>query len=206
MGIRSKQLRVGTFDATVAGRAQLFLIGPETTRSYDPDNGKMIWECDGPARYCAATVAFGKDVIFSTGGHPQKVLLCIKADGSGDITKTHVTWKSDKRVGYVPSPLYHDGLVYAVEDRGRMRCYDAESGEVIWEHRFADPFYSSPLLVGDRIYLFDRAGNGYVLKAGRTFGILAANKLPDGVFATPAICDSRIYLRTLKGLYCIGTK
>ncbi|MEE8450437.1 MAG: PQQ-binding-like beta-propeller repeat protein [Thermoguttaceae bacterium] len=191
--------------AHVAGRDQLVIIGPNKTRAYDPNSGELFWECDGPAKYTTATIAFDSEKIYATGGYPQKALLAIRADGSGDVTDTHLAWKSDKKAGYVPSPLLGDGLIYAVADRGLMRCYDAASGQVVWEEDLNAPFYSSPVLVGDRVYLFDRKGKGYVFKAGREFELLAENSLPDGVFATPVICGSRIYLRTLGDFYCLGT-
>ena len=193
--------------AHVAGRDQLFLVGPEKTRGYDPNNGKLLWECAGPAKWNAATVAFGKDRIYATGGYPEKALQCIRADGRGDVTDTHLAWKSDQKAGYVPSPLLHAGLVYAVSDqKGLMRCYDAASGDVAWEKDLGAPFYSSPVLVGERIYLFDKKGKGYVMKAGRQFEMLATNTLPDGAFATPVIARGRIFLRTHGDFYCLGQK
>lgn len=190
--------------AHVAERDQVVVIGGKKTTSYAPADGEMLWQCDGPADYCAAVVAFDQDTVYVTGGYPQKALLAIRADGAGDVTATHVRWQSDKKAGYVPSPLLHGGLLYAVSDTGLFRCYDTADGQVVWEHTLKAPFYSSPVLVGDRIYLFDREGQGYVFKAGRQFALLATNKLPDGVFATPVILDGRIYLRTLKDFYCLG--
>lgn len=192
--------------ANVAGRDQLVLIGGETTRGYDPNNGNLLWECNGPATWCSATPVFGKDTVYSTGGYPQKAMLAIKADGAGDVTKTHLSWKSDNKAGYVPSPLLHEGLLYAVSDTGLMRCYDAADGKVVWEEKFKAPFYSSPVLVGDRLYVFDRKGKGYVMKAGRQFELLAVNELPEGAFATPVFLGGRMYLRTLADFYCIGEK
>ena len=61
-------------------------------------------------------------------------------------------------------------------------------------------------MVGDRIYVFDREGKGYVAKTGRQFELLAVNELAHGAFATPVILDSRIYLRTLADFYCLGEK
>ena len=190
----------------VAGRDQLVMVGGKQTTSYDPSSGKRLWECDGPAEFCVAVVAFGPDVVYATGGYPQKALLAIRADGSGNVTKTHVLWQSDKKAGYVPSPLLINNSLYAVSDNGLMRCYDAGDGKVIWENDFKAPFYSSPVAVGDRIYVFDRKGKGYVMKAGRQFELLATNELPDGAFATPVFIGGRIYLRTLSGLFCLGTK
>jgi len=192
--------------ARVAGRDQLFIIGPNKTRSYDPGSGELLWICDGPAKFDAATMAFGKDMVYSTGGYPEKALLAIRADGSGDVTSTHVRWKSDRKAGYVPTPLAAGKFVYAVADKGLMRCYDAKSGKVVWERHLHAPVYSSPVLVGERIYLFDRKGKGYVMQAGGTFKMLAENTLDKGAFATPVIVGERIYLRTLGDLYCISAE
>jgi outer membrane protein assembly factor BamB len=187
----------------VAGRDQVVVIGGTKTSSYDPASGAVLWTCDGPAEFCAAVAAFDQDTIYATGGYPEKALLAIRADGSGDVTKTHLRWQSDKQAGYVPSPLLDQGLLYAVNDKGLMRCYDTGTGQVVWEHATKAPFYSSPVLVGDRVYLFDRKGKGHVVKTGRQFELLATNELPHGAFATPVILDNRIYLRTLKDFYCL---
>jgi outer membrane protein assembly factor BamB len=116
-----------------------------------------------------------------------------------------VTWTGDAKAGYVPSPLLHQGLLYAVADQGLFRCYDAKDGQVVWQHDFKTPFYSSPTLANGHLYLFDRKGGGYVVPVGRSFGGVVTNTLPSGVFATPVILKSRIYLRTLGDFYCFGT-
>ena len=156
---------------------------------------------------CYVAVAVADDqTVFATGGFPKRALLAIRGDGSGNVTETHLTWKSDSRAGYVPTPLLADGLLYAVSDEGRMRCYDAATGAVQWEERLAGKYYSSPVLVGDKIFLFNRAGKGYVLQTGRQFKILAENDLPHGMFATPVVLGGRIYLRTLEDHYCLGAQ
>jgi outer membrane protein assembly factor BamB len=190
----------------VAGRDQAILIGGKKTHSFDPDSGKLLWTCDGPADFCATTAVFTGDTVFASGGYPQKTLLAIRADGSGDVTRSHLRWQGDSKIGYVPSPLLRDGLLYGLSDNGLLRCYEAESGKIVWEHALKAPFYSSPVLVGDRIYLFDRDGLGYVVKTGRQFELLATNELADGVFSTPVILGGRIYLRSLRYFYCLAVK
>jgi len=189
-----------------AGRDQLVLVGPANIMSYDPNTGKPLWTCDGPAKCYVAVASFDEKRVYATGGYPKRSLYAINADGSGNVTDTHLAWKSDRWAGYVPSLLLHDGLIYAVNDEGRLRCYQADSGAVVWEQKLGSKFYSSPVLVDDRIYLFDRKGKGFVLKAGREFTMLAENTLPHGAFATPVICNNRIYIRTLSSLYCLGKR
>ena len=191
--------------ARVAGREQLFIIGPDNTRSYDPDTGKLLWDCKGPAQFTAAVVAFDAERVYSTGGWPERSLLAIRAGGTGDVTDTHLAWRGDKKVGYVPSPLLADGLLYAVSDKsGLVRCYDAPTGKIIWSKDLGAPFYSSPVLVAGKVYVFDRKGKGYIFRAGRKLELLAENTLPAGAFATPVFLDNRIYLRTMTDFYCLG--
>ena len=193
--------------AHVCGRDQLLQLGGTFTRGCDPETGALLWECEGPAlKVCVATAVFDKDTIYATGGYPNRKLMAVRADGTGDVTKSHMTWFSDAKVGYVPSPVLLDGLLYAVADQGLMRCYNAADGKVLWEQDFKAPFYSSPTLVGNSIYAFDRKGKGYIVPCGRTAGAIVTNELTSGVFATPVMLEGRLYLRTLGDFYCIGEK
>jgi hypothetical protein len=43
-----------------------------------------------------------------------------------------------------------------------------------------------------------------VLKAGGDWEVLAVNDLDDECYATPAIVDNRLYIRTRNTLYCFA--
>jgi hypothetical protein len=43
-----------------------------------------------------------------------------------------------------------------------------------------------------------------VLRAGGQQELLAANSLDEEIFATPAIAEGRLYVRTVAALYCFG--
>lgn len=190
--------------AHVAGRDQLLLHGTRIVASYDPATGQELWRCDGASKAAANTMVADNTRVYASGGYPEKVLLAIRADGSGDVSETHIEWKKSKGICYVPSMLLHEGLLYAINDDGIGHCYVAETGEAIWKKRVPGNFSASPTLVGDRLYIPNEAGKMYVLKTGREFEILAENDLEDGGFATPVIVGGRIYLRTDHNLYCIG--
>ena len=193
--------------AHVAGRDQLLQLGGTFTRGCDPETGALLWECEGPAKkVCVATAVFDQNTVYAMGGYPNRRLMAIRADGQGNVTTSHMTWFVDVKAGYVPSPVLNDGLLYVVTDQGLMRCYQATDGRVLWEQDFKTPFYSSPTLAGNKLYLFDRKGQGYVMPAGPKAGVVVTNELPSGVFASPVILAGRIYLRTLGDFYCIGEK
>jgi outer membrane protein assembly factor BamB len=154
---------------------------------------------EGPAQVMANTMTFGGNFVYASGGYPEKELFCIRADGSGDIV-----WQTGRDVTYVPSPLFHQGRLYVVNDRGIATLFDAHNGDVIWRERLGGAFSASPTLVGDLLYVPNEAGTTFVLKASDHFEIVARNDLGDGGFATPVICGGRLYLRTSHHLYVIG--
>ena len=107
-------------------------------------------------------------------------------------------------MAYVPSLVLAEGLLTMVEDNGHVYCFAADTGEEVWSAKLEGQFSSSPVLAGGHIYVANEDGVCFVFKAGRRFELVATNDLADGGFATPVICDSRIYLRTLQSLYCFG--
>ena len=191
---------------TLAGKPQLVLVGLGVVASYDPDTGKPIWHCKGPAEVAACTPAFSDTMIFASAGFPEKEILAIKADGSGDVSESHIVWRSKRNVTYVPSPLYHDGDLYVVTDSGIVACLDAATGKEKWQDRLRGAFSASPVLAAGRLYIPNEAGRCFVFNAAPKFELLSENDLGDGGFASPVICGGRIYLRTEHHLYCIGTK
>lgn len=190
----------------VAGRDQLLTHGPYRVYSYEPATGRLLWTCDGPSELTSNTMSLGRELVYSSGGYPRKSLLAIRADGSGDVTDTHVAWTKKNNTAYVTSMLLDDDLLYMVEDGGQASCFEALTGKVIWQAELDGDFSSSPVLAGGHVYVVNEAGVVHVFKSGQKFELVATNDLFDGGFATPVICGGRIYLRTLQHLYCLGKR
>jgi outer membrane protein assembly factor BamB len=189
--------------ARLAGRDQLVLMGMGGVASYDPLTGKQLWWCDGPAEVTACTPAFSDDDVFATGGFPEKEVLAIRADGRGDVTRTHIVWRSNKGVSYVPSPVYHQGRLYVVADGGVTTCFEATSGKVLRQTRLPGGYTASPVLVGGLLYATNEAGRTTVFEAGPKLRVVSSNDLGEPVLATPAACGGRLFVRTGRHLYCI---
>lgn len=190
--------------AQVAGRTQVLLHGCNLVTSYDPDTGKELWRCRGPANSCANTITHDDARVYASGGYPQKELLAIRADGSGDVSETHVVWRKGRAVCYVPTMLIDDGKLYSINDKGIGTCYNADTGDVLWQERLSGGFSASPLLVGKRLYVSNEAGVTFVLSASDKFEVLAKNNLGDGGFASPVAVGGKLFLRTNHALFCIG--
>jgi len=190
--------------ARIAGKDQILMQGGNSVDGYNPDTGEKIWwYTGGPAETTSGTVTYEGDRVFVSGGYPAKQTLCIRADGAGDITKTHLVWKISQKF-YVPSLLVHDGLIYAVEDTGIVHCYQASDGKQIWVRRLGGDFSASPVFGGKFVYLVNEAGRMFVMKPGPEALVVAENNLHDGGFATPAISGDQIFIRTDHSLFCIA--
>lgn len=105
---------------------------------------------------------------------------------------------------YYASPLYHDGLIYAVMQHGHLSVIDAETGQVIGEKKFAGgTFYSSICSAGGNIFVSNESGTTTVFKPGKSLEEIAVNKL-ESFRTTPLFAGDRIFIRGLKNMYCIG--
>ena len=133
-------------------------------------------------------------------------MLAIKPGGKGDVTASHVAWTNTRQVPFCASPLYYDGLVYTVKDGGLLACLDPQTGKPLKFDRLpaAGSYYSSPVAGDGKLYLLNAQGSLAVIQAGRDWKVLSRSDFGEPVYATPAIADGRIYLRTSGHLYCFG--
>ncbi|HWG44744.1 MAG TPA: PQQ-binding-like beta-propeller repeat protein [Gemmataceae bacterium] len=136
----------------------------------------------------------------------RNVVLSIRPGGKGDITDSHVVWKNTKQVPFCASPLSYGGLIYTVKDNGFLACLDGKTGELVKRDRVpgGGNYYSSPVAGDGKIYLLDDRGRLTVVQAGRDWRVLATSDFEEDGYATPALVDGRIYLRTAGHLYCFG--
>lgn len=134
-------------------------------------------------------------------------LLAIKMGGQGDQTATAIRWRYTKPVPQVPSTLLYKGVLYMINDSGILLSFDPATGNVIKQgrlHGAIDKYFSSPVAADDKVFLIGQGGQVSVLKAAGDWEVLAVNELDDECFATPAIADGRLYIRTRSALYAFG--
>jgi len=134
-------------------------------------------------------------------------LLAIKMGGQGDQTANAIRWRYTKPVPQVPSTLLYQGVLYMINDSGILLSFDPATGNVLKQgrlHGAIDKYFSSPVAADDKVFLIGQGGQVSVLKAAGDWQVLAVNELDDECYATPAISDGRIYIRTRSALYCFG--
>ena len=137
----------------------------------------------------------------------ENVLLAIQAGGRGNITQSHIAWKSTRGLPYVPSPLFYEGRLYLVKNGGLASCLDARTGEFRYqEERLGalGDYYASPVAAAGKICAASQPGVLVVYRAGDTLEVLARNALDEPVIATPAIAGGTLYVRTKTLVYAFG--
>lgn len=199
--------------ARTAGRTDIIVSGGDYVSGHDPRTGKERWRCfglnpggEGNYRICGSPLVVGDLIVVPSRVRP---VLAVKADGEGDVSRTHVVWRLERGGPDVPSPVSDQRNVYFVNDRGQVTCVDVKSGSVVWgpERTTTGVVSASPVLADGKLYITNEAAVTTVLAAGQEFKVLATNKLDESyTLATPVIVDGRIYLRTGSNLYCIGEK
>ncbi len=135
--------------------------------------------------------------------------LAVRVGGEGDVTEQNVLWRSYRDVPQLPSPLILDGVYYMLSDQGGLlTTLAADTGERIEKSRLeqaVDAYFASPVAGDGKVYLLSESGLLTVLAAGR--GVeepLHSADFDEPCYATPALEDGRIWLRTQGHLYCFG--
>ena len=176
----------------------------------DVQTGKMNWQYNpGYKQRSLGSPALHDDVLFCTfgsgGGGKETAAIDLKA------AKPTQLYEIAKALPYVPSPLVMGEYMYLLGDGGILQCVEFKTGKPVYEERLngtkgSSKFFSSPVAGDGKIYCGSQMGDVIVVKAGPKFEQLSASKLDSPINATPAIGDSRVFVRTEKMLYCVGSK
>lgn len=146
--------------------------------------------------------------FFRTRRASRNGLLAVKLGGSGDVTNTHVQWRFAKSLPDVPAPLVYNDVVFLVRSGGIATTLNARTGQVIKQGRLTgalEDYYSSPVGADGKVYVASEHGKVVVLRAAGEWEILAINEFDSEIFATPAVSEGRLYIRTGSALYAIGS-
>lgn len=186
------------------GAPLIVAVGAGAIVAYEAETGTERWRAEGLRSNAAPSpVASGDGLVFAVTGYPRKNILAL------DVRDGSLRWRYRKGQGYVPSPVFHRGVLYLVSDGGILTALDGATGEIVYEGgRMPLPsrFFSSPVVAEERIYLTSEDGDTHVIRSGPRFEILATNRLDEPVMASPAIVGGTLYLRGTEHLYAIGKR
>ncbi len=189
--------------ANIAGRDQLLMAGKGKICSYNPMTGASLWTCQWSAERVANSVAFDDQNVYASARQPRQELLCVRADGTGDVSRTHVVWRGNKSASEIPSPVVFEGRLYTATDDGVLACLEAGTGQVIWKRRVGGNICSSPMIAGRHLFCGNEDGTVFVFGLGGRGELVAEIPVGEGILASPVVSRGRMFLRTLQGLRCV---
>ena len=179
------------------GKPELIINGNPVVSSYDPIEGKEIWKMECMSGDVAPSVAVNSTMAYAVSDYAK--LVAIKP-GTG----ASAVWEDNTYTPDVSSPVANDNYLFVSTGNGDVACYNAAKGDTLWTHYFQDPFYASPIIADDKVYLLDRTGIMHIVKAGSAYSLIAESPLGEAADCSPAFSDQKIYIRAKKNLYCIS--
>lgn len=191
---------------SINGRQQLISTTSKATLAYDPRTGEEIWRVRFNEFSGTARPLFDGQRLYINTGFGKAQLICVKADGKGDVTDTHLLWSQRKGIGSKPSQLLSGKLLFNVSDDGVISRIDVETGEIAWQERVGGNFSASLVATDEHFYAFDHDSKGYAFTLAPIPVKISENILPDGCRASPAIVDNSLIVRTTTHLYRFGEK
>jgi len=170
--------------------------------AHRPDTGEQLWiykaSCDG----IPSPVAAGGNVYLPSGG----ITALRAAPGSGEPA---LLWKAPGIQPGGASPLVDGERIYAVSRAGVLLCGDLKTGAVLWKLRLEGNIWSTPALVGNRLYCFSDQGLGQVVAIDPTSGrgeVVGKSSLTEPIYGSPAVADGALYVRSDRHLWKIAEK
>jgi len=195
-----------------SGHDELVVALPLRLMAFAPQTGQELWNCEGPNIGAYSSPFYGEGFVGYAGGGFRNNLMVVRPGGHGDVTKSNRLWLQPlaNSQGHLGAGVIFRGHIYLVNTAGIAECFELKSGKTIWTERLTGTggsggSWSSPVRVGDLLYVPNRNADVFILKANPKFELLAVNSIGgEPMSASLAVADGNIFLRTKKNLWCIS--
>jgi outer membrane protein assembly factor BamB len=140
----------------------------------------------------------------------ENLMVAVARGAEGDASKSHVRWSWKRGLPYVSSPLLYRGRIWLFQAGGLATVLDAKSGKpIVDRERLSDrsEYYLSPVGAAGHVIAASAEGTLYVLDADADQLVVEhAATFDEELFATPAVLDGTVYLRSKETLWAFGAK
>jgi len=189
----------------VDGTDQLVSGAGDVVQGFDLQSGQRLWTVDCPGEGVVPSVVAGDDLVFTTSGFGAPAIRGIRPGGPGGAEKAQIVWEATDAVPKVPSMRYASPYLYLVSDSGVAQCLQGQTGAVVWRTRLRGKFSASPVWAAGKVYFLAENGTMTVIEAGPKFKVLAESQVGEKCYASLAIAQGRLFIRSEKHLLCIGS-
>jgi outer membrane protein assembly factor BamB len=197
-------------------RTEIVTIGTNKARSYDPE-GKVLWELAGTSGLVSQVPMSKHGLLYLGAGYHYGPLYAIRPGASGDISlkdgetsNQWIAWSQPRGSSIHPGYVISGDRLYVLFDAGLLSCSNAKTGETIFPRQRLNTgggrFYASPWAYNGKLFLLNEDGTTWVVEDNPTFNVIRKNSLDDFAWATPAISQGSLFIRTYTRLYRLQTK
>lgn len=198
-----------------AGVSGVIVSSSGSVRAFATEDGRALWHVTGVTGNSTASPTIAGDVVL-VGGSSERMgpppaegvtagSLAIRLGGQGDVSGTHVLWKSPKVSAGYASPLAVDGRAYFIGRVGLLQCVNVQTGEIEWQHRLPGTAWASPVFAAGHLFVFCKDGSVIVLEPGAELKEVGENSVSatDIIYGIAAVENAWI-VRTGRGLLKIS--
>ncbi len=189
--------------ATIGGRRQVICSGTYQVIGYDWADGTPRWTAEGMGRLCTPTpLVHGSDIIVSSA--PDGAVVAWQFDLRSGIQNVPAQrWRGTRGIGFIPTGVRVDDLLFLASDRGIATCFDVQTGQMQWQERIGGTYRASLIAAGGNVYFTSLEGVTTVVRAASEYQLVSRNDLGQAIAATPAITEGALFVRTERQLICI---
>lgn len=203
------RLRDGKEEVVVASTAGL--------TGYDPDSGAVTWnwdwKFDGMALRTVGSPMISDQLIVAISGDGNGARHTVVVDPESSGKGPEMKWEKKKDTPYVPGPVVNKDHLFWVTDAGIAMCVELKTGKEIWKERVFSKAVSASLIMTQSqskeplVLGISESGQAVFFKASpEGYERVSENELKDSVFATPAVSNNKLFIRTGSKLICIENK
>ncbi len=195
-------------------KACVVVNGYKHRGGYDLETGEEIWRMSGGGDIPVPTPVVWKDLIFFNSAHGRHApLMAVENSALGEIAYPEndsvkvngMKWFYDRGGAYMTSVLVYDSLLYRLRWNGNLACYDARSGDEIYQQTVhPSSFIASPVAADGKIYMVSEYGELYIVQSGPEYKLLNKISLGEYSLVTPALTPGMLVLRTASRLIAVS--
>lgn len=167
--------------------------------AYDPKNGREIWRCRyGKGYSVVPRPVYAHGLVYVSSGFDNASLLAIDPTGSGDVTDSHLRWKTTRRIPKESSPIIVGDYLFVNDDKGILTCLHAATGEQLWQKRIdgSGGFSASPVYAGGHLYFHNGDGITTVIEPATAFKKVGENRIGEYGLSSFAVVEDGFVVRT----------
>ena len=189
---------------TIDGSKQIVFQAQTKLVSFDPSDGKQLWEFATPVGTGmvenATSPVADQNKIYYTGLNNGFNAIEIKKDGTTFIVNK--LWSNPDFSTAFSTPLLKDGFLYGLSKRSRLFCINASTGQTAWTDNTALQSFGSIVDAGSVIIVSTSNSNFVVLKPdGQKYNQVTLIKLKENsIYAHPILSGNRIFIKDNESL------